>query len=388
MIIIRGRERKSADFRLTDLELIEAMKSPKKLIAIFDRFLLSGLGCGVIGLCVLMGGFVYVWQNPPKPVLTSTPIDVSNLFTVTPTAPFQNSLTATPFPTFTPTVVGVVPTSLIPSPVPDAGNTAPPSGKIVFTCFINQIDQICLMNADGTDRKQLTDFGATSFYASLSPDGKTIYFSSKESGSFEIYSINIRGRGLQRLTKNIGTLYAPEVSPNDERIIFTNNTEGSQRIWIMRWDGRNPHAITNGPYDDIDPTWSPDGSMIAFASSRTGQRQLYVMEADGSNVFQVTNLPEMGGRSTWSPNGARLAFYAGPAENHNIYIVNADGTGLVQLTNGGDNLGPSWSPDGNWITFTSFRDGNNEIYIIRADGTELTRLTNSPISDWQPRWGR
>jgi Tol biopolymer transport system component len=96
----------------------------------------------------------------------------------------------------------------------------------------------------------------------------------------------------------------------------------------------------------------------------------------------------MGGRSTFSPDGTKLAFYRGPFGDHNIYVINVDGSDLVRLTNGGDNLGPSWSPDGNWIAFTSFRDGNNEIYIIHPDGTGLTRLTNSPISDWQPRWGR
>ena len=368
-------------------------ESSKKFFAIFDRFLLSGLGCGVIGLCLLTGGFIFVWQNPPSPAptITQTPVGLSGSSTVTPTAPISQFSTATLFPTITPTVEGVIPTSLmpsVPSPVPVSGNTAPPTGKIVFTCFINQIDQICMMNADGTERKQLTDFSATSFYSSFSPDGKTIYFASRESGGFEIYSMNIRGRELRRLTRNIGTLYAPEMSPNGERIIFANNTDGSQKIWIMRSDGKNPHPITNSPYDDIDPTWSPDGDLIAFASSRSGSRQLYVMERDGTEIRQLTNLPEMGGRSTWSPNGRQLAFYAGPAGDHNIYVINADGTGLVQLTNGGDNLGPSWSPDGNWITFTSFRDGNNEIYIIRPDGTGATRLTNSPISDWQPRWGR
>ncbi|HUG33816.1 MAG TPA: hypothetical protein VMJ90_03525, partial [Anaerolineales bacterium] len=216
-----------------------------------------------------------------------------------------------------------------------------------------------------------------------SPDGQTVYFSSKRSGGFEIYSLGINGDGLQRLTRDLGSLYAPELSPNGELILFTNHGNG---LWVMTPDGENPRPLTFR--DDIDPTWSPDGSMIAFASSRNGERQLYVMNANGSNVSQVTDLNNMGGRSTWSPDGTRLAFYRGPFGDRNIFIINIDGTGLVRLTNGGDNLGPSWSPDGNWIAFTSFRDGNNEIYIIHPDGTGLTRLTNTSISDWQPRWGR
>lgn len=368
------------------------MNVPEKFTSTFDKFLIGGIGCGVFGLCILLGGFVYVWQNPPRPqpASTQTPLGFIGPSTVTPTAPVLNFLTPTLFPTLTPAVTlipeGTLPSTVIPSPVPQFDDS-PPTGKIVYTCFINQIDQICLMNGDGSERRQLTDFEGTAFYASLSPDGKTIYFSSRQSGSYEIYSMNLRGRSLKRLTRNIGSLYAPELSPSGERIIFTNNTEGIQRIWIMRADGRNPRALTTGP-EDIDPTWSPDGLLIAFASSRTGQRQLYVMERDGSNVRQITNLPDMGGRSTWSPDGRKLAFYAGPTGDHDIYVINVDGTGLVQLTSGGDNLGPSWSPDGDWIAFTSFRDGNNEIYIMHPDGTGVRRLTTGPTSDWQPRWGR
>jgi len=370
------------------------MESPKKLFPILDRFLLGGLGCGVFGICILLGAFVYIWQNPPRPQPTAmqTPPGLVDLSSVTAASTVITSTpgVATPAPTFvltiTPTQQGTLPVTVIPSPIPQFDNS-PPAGKIVFTCFINQIDQICLMNADGSERKQLTDFEGTSFYASFSPDGQTIYFSSRNTGTYEIYSMNLRGRGLKRLTRNIGSLYAPELSPDADQVIFTNNTEGMQRIWLMRADGNNPHALSTGP-EDIDPTWSPDSSLIAFASARTGQRQLYVMDKDGSNVRQITNLNDMGGRSTWSPNGTQLAFYAGPAGDHNIYVINLDGTGLVQLTNGGDNLGPSWAPDGDWITFTSFRDGNNEIYIMHPDGTGVTRLTNNPVSDWQPRWGR
>jgi Tol biopolymer transport system component len=287
--------------------------------------------------------------------------------------------TPSPFPTLTATLEDSLPLA---TPAGNFGNT-PPTGKIVFTCFVDQIDQICIMNADGSGRKQLTHFDATTFYASLSPDGQTIYFVSRKEGAFDIYSMNTNGKGLERLTRGIGTLYAPELSPSGERIVFTNNGNG---IWIMRFDGKNPHAITNR--DDIDPTWSPNNAFIAFASSRDGDRQLYIMDKDGTDITQITDLNNMGGRSTWSPDGTKLAFYRGPDGDHNIFVVDINTKEVTRITDGGDNLGPSWSPDGNWIAFTSYRDGNNEIYIIHPDGSGLTRLTNNPTSDWQPRWGR
>jgi Tol biopolymer transport system component len=360
------------------------MDSSKEYFQKLDKFLIAGLGCGIVGLCCLAFGFIYTFRNPPSgPPVATQPLSGTTVFaTVIPDAanPTASALPEIPtvFPTLTPPDVAVVTSA--PQPGFDGSS---PTGKIVFTCYVQQIDQICLMNADGSERKQLTNFDATTFYASLSPDGDTIYFVSRQEGTFDIYSMNVRGKGIKRLTKGIGALYAPELSPNGNRIVFTNNGNG---IWVMRTDGKNAHAISHK--DDIDPTWSPDGMRIAFASSRNGSRQLYVMDSDGSEVDQLTDLNNMGGRSSWSPDGTKIAFYRGPEGDHNIYIVDVNTKEVTRLTSGGDNLGPSWSPDGNWIAFTSFRDGNNEIYIIHPDGKGLTRLTDSPTSDWQPRWGR
>jgi len=240
------------------------MKPPAKFNPIFDRFLLGGLGCGLVALCFLMAGFFYVWKNPPKPGPTPAPTQL--VFDGLPTSAPASAATATPLFQFTtpsvfptglstglPTIV--TPTAsgpLIPSPVPQF-DTSPPTGKIVFTCYINQVDQICLMNADGSGRVQLTSEKGTSYYASISPEGSTIYFSSRRTGNFEIYSMNLKGKSLRRLTGGIGSLYAPERSPIEERIVFTNETGGTQQIWVMRVDGKNPHARTNGP-EDIDRT--------------------------------------------------------------------------------------------------------------------------------------
>ena len=356
------------------------MGSSQKFLSTFDKFLFGGLGCGVLGICLLGLAFVYTFRNPPRPRPSDTPVGYTALPSATLDSGTATStfFTPSPFPTLTLTPEGNIPLA---TPGSNFGNT-PPTGKIVFTCFDGQVDQICLMNADGSGRKQLTNFEATTFYASLSPDGQTIYFVSRKDGTFDIYSMSTKGKNLDKLTKGIGTLYAPELSPSGERIVFTNNGNG---IWIMRYDGKNPHAITNR--DDIDPTWSPNSSLIAFASSRNGDRQLYIMDKDGTDITQITDLNNMGGRSTWSPDGTKLAFYRGPEGDHNIFIVDIATNEVTRITNGGDNLGPSWSPDGNWIAFTSYRDGNNEIYIIHPDGSGLTRLTNNPGADWQPRWG-
>ena len=359
------------------------MEFLKKYLSTFDLLLFGGLGCGALVLCILGSVFVYLWQNPPGEPgsVTETPLVAGSPPALT--APVSGIPTATGVPSLVPTLDELLSPTPIQTAIPDSGGGSSEGGKIVFTCYINQIDQICIMNADGTGRRQLTNSPSTAFYPSLSPDGQTVYFSSNQSGRFEIYSIDINGNNLQRLTNEIGTLYAPELSPDGGKIIFTNHGSG---LWVMNADGSDPHAITFK--DDIDPTWSPDGSMIAFASNRSGDRQLYVANANGKQVDQVTDLSNMGGRSSWSPDGTRLVFYRGPDADHDIYTINIDGTGLQRLTNGGDNLGPSWSPDGDWIAFTSFRDGNNEIYIVRPNGQRETRLTNSPTSDWQPRWGR
>src|SRR5687768_4945319 len=150
------------------------MKFPAKFNPLFDRFLLGGLGCGLVALCFVISAFFYIWQNPPRPGPTSTPTVFEELTPVTPgptaTPLFQfatPSVLPTGFPTLTPTQPGATPGSLIPSPVPQSFNS-PPTGNIVFTCYINQIDQICLMDANGSGRRQLTDLSATSFYASIS----------------------------------------------------------------------------------------------------------------------------------------------------------------------------------------------------------------------------
>jgi len=296
----------------------------------------------------------------------------------------------------------------VPSPNPSSagGQTSIPSpsasdgltGHIVFTCQLFKVqamDQICIMNADGSGMRRLTtEDNLRHFYPSLAPDGQSVLYAGfREQNVYEIYSINLSNNKIDRLTNRMGVLNAPEVSPDGASIVFTkgNPNNGQFQVVVM---GRNGENASNIPrVVGWDPTWSPDGKQILYASGPDGGVQLFVVNRNGNGLHQVSNLPAIRGRSDWSPDGQWIVTYSGPAWHREVYMMKADGSNARQLTpSGGNSQGPSFSPDGKWVTFTAYFDkyGDDhgcEIYVIRTDGTDLRRLTNNDYCDYQPRWG-
>jgi TolB protein len=268
------------------------------------------------------------------------------------------------------------------------------SGKIVFTCQVSGTmyqDQICIMNSDGTNNKQLTfDEKFEHFYPSLAPDGNSVVYSANPTGIYEIYEVDLQGNSRQ-LTHGLGILTAPEISPDNQLIAFTLGNGQETSIWMTDRSGNQPRVIY-GP--GWDPTWAPDGTKIMFASYDVNKSiQLFSINLDGSGLSQITHMDNLRGRSDWSPDGKSAVTYAGKPWSRELYLIPLSGGDPVQLTpTGGNSQGPSFSPDGQWVAFTAYFNeiGNEngcEIYIIKVDGTHLTRLTENSYCSWQPRWG-
>lgn len=310
---------------------------------------------------------------------TSTVPALSPTLTATATTIPKN--TASPTATTAPTVTATA-TAIASFPIVE------PMGQIVFTCYINNWDNLCRIDAGGGNEQRLTTTSATDFYASYTPDGASILFSSLRSGRFLLYSMGALGQNPRRIGPETAGMYAPHMSPDGQQIVFTNVVGGLQSIWVMNADGSNARALTTG--EDRDPVWSPDGSRIAFWSDRSGEGAHYIMNANGSGLRRLpAAVDDIGGRSDWSPDGRWLAFYAGGSGDHDIYLVATDGSGEVRrLTDGGNNLAPSFSPDGAWIAFTRYGTREEpDIYIMRPDGSDMRPLTDNTRPDWQPRWG-
>lgn len=166
-------------------------------------------------------------------------------------------------------------------------------GRIVFKSMTG-IEQIYVMNADGTGRTQLTFDTCHSERPAWSPGGSRIafghsYWSTPGMDGMEIYVMNADGTGQTRLTFNDLYDSQPAWSPDGSRIAFTSFRDGNDEVYVMNADGTGQARLTNNTYADDDSTWSPDGSRIAFTSFRPPVTEIYAMNADGTGQTRITS---------------------------------------------------------------------------------------------------
>jgi Tol biopolymer transport system component len=294
------------------------------------------------------------------------------------------------------------------------------NGKIVFHSDrgLGEDLDIWTMNPDGSNRVNLTGGSpADDAFPNWSADGRKILFmSARETPGnpappgapepdFEIFVMNADGSNQRQITFNELDDEDPAWSPNGKRIVFWRNLKAPSRgefdldILTMKADGSAERNLTKTPgVAEFQPSWSPNGSKIAFARAPDSDSasDIYTMSPDGSNERQLTSGGLNNEFPNWSPDGTRIVFNGfrdDPLdENYEVYTMGAGGGDVTRLTfepAAGDFV-PAWSPNGRRIVFASSRDGAVDIFTMRADGSNQRNRTNDDddafngAPDWQP----
>jgi Tol biopolymer transport system component len=103
--------------------------------------------------------------------------------------------------------------------------------------------ELYVMDADGNNMRQITNFSKASFAPFFHPDGKRIIFSSNinsESGrNFDLYMINEDGTGLEQITFNDTFDGFPMFTRDGKTLVFASNRfnkkEGDTNIFLAAW---------------------------------------------------------------------------------------------------------------------------------------------------------
>ena len=205
-------------------------------------------------------------------------------------------------------------------------------------------------NPDGSDLKRLTTTEGYDAEGTISPDGKTIVFTSARDGDLEIYTMKADGSNQKRLTFDKGYDGGAFFSPDGKQIVYRahhpitpeDQKEGEEllarglvkpthmEIFVMNADGSNKRQITNNGAANFAPYFTPDGKKIIFSSnvydSQGWNFDLFLVDVDGKNLEQVTFSESFDGFPMFSPDGKKLVFASGrnASQRHeiNIFVAN------------------------------------------------------------------
>jgi len=212
---------------------------------------------------------------------------------------------------------------------------------------------IYVATADGQGARRIATNPGYDAEGTLSPDGKTIVFTSLRDGDLDIYTMDVDGKHVKRLTHTLGYDGGPFFSPDGKQIVY-----------------RAYHPQTAADSSDYR-------ALIAQHLVRPVRMDIWVMDADGAHQRQVTNLGGASFAPYFHPDGKRIIFasnYKNPrSRNFDLFLVNVDGSGLEQITTSPEfDAFPMFSPDGRKLVWASNRNGQvqGETNIFIADWVE------------------
>jgi TolB protein len=165
-------------------------------------------------------------------------------------------------------------------------------------------NDVWLMDADGGNPRPLVEQIGIDEYPSWSPDGSQLAFGctlgkilASQVGDFEVCVVNADGTGLRRITDAPGISSAAGWSPDGSLILFGSNRDQSPGdvspcgdLFVIRPDGSGLRKITDGSHRDCVSSWAGDGHIFVSSDRRDpgGQSDLWVMNVDGTGATLLT----------------------------------------------------------------------------------------------------
>ena len=247
---------------------------------------------------------------------------------------------------------------------------------------------ICVIDYDGHNHRQITQYGSLTLSPSWSPDGNKIAFTSYKDGNPDLYVKDIYSGKVDKISSKQGINISPSWSPDGKKIALTLSlNNGNSEVYSISLKSKRLERMTHDWATDVSPSWSPDGKKIAFVSSRAGTPQIYSLNTKTGKIKRLTFEGNYNTSPDWAPGGDKIVYSGLISGKYNLHIITPDGQFHQQLTYGeGNNEDPSWSPDGRFLTFSSDRTGQKEIYIMRGDGTGQKKITHGKGNKTNPDW--
>ena len=322
-------------------------------------------------------------------------------------------------------------------------NVSPDGKKVVYTVAYYSVPEnksnreVFVMNADGSDNKQITKTGFAENEAVWIKGGTQIAFLCNESGSSQLWEMNPDGTDRKRLSDYDKDIEGFAFSPDEKKVLFISQvktvnstadkypdldkatgviiTDLMYKHWdewvttaphpfVADFDGKsisNPVDVMEGelfespmkPFGGIEQlAWNTTSDKIAYTSrKKTGKEYAISTNSDiyvyDLNTKQTTNITEENKgydtNPTYSPDGKSIAWLSMErdgyeADQNRLMVMNLETGEKTFVSKDFDSNVDSycWSADCKRIYFTGVWHGESQVYQIDlANGNKITLLT-------------
>ena len=238
-----------------------------------------------------------------------------------------------------------------------------PAGRIIYASNESGNPDVWIMDADGTNHKQLTFDSHTDFEPVASPDGRYVVFISDRAGAFNVWRMNVDGSNLNQLTRGGGG-ESPYFSPDGKWVLYSDFGHAKMSLWKVPIDNGDPVQITDKP--SWSPVVSPDGKLIAcyYAADELGlQVKLAVIPFEGGPPVKVFDIISPAVR--WTTDGRSLTYIVDRAGMSNIWKQALAGGRPAPLTDFKTDriFWFDWSHDGKQLAFIRGAESSDVVLI-------------------------
>ena len=319
-------------------------------------------------------------------------------------------------------------------------NVSPDGKRVVYTVAYYSVPEnksnreVFVMNADGSDNKQITKTGFAENEAVWIKGGTKIAFLCNESGSSQLWEMNPDGTDRKRLSDYDKDIEGFAFSPDEKKVLFISQvktvnstadkypdldkatgviiTDLMYKHWdewvttvphpfVADFDGEsisNPVDVMEvelfeSPFGGIEQlAWNTTSDKIAYTSrKKTGKEYAISTNSDiyvyDLNTKQTTNITEENKgydtNPTYSPDGKSIAWLSMErdgyeADQNRLMVMNLETGEKTFVSKDFDSNVDSycWSADCERIYFTGVWHGESQVYQIDlANGNKITPLT-------------
>ena len=203
---------------------------------------------------------------------------------------------------------------------------------------IDTQEEICSINVNGEDFKQLTNNNQGDLVACWSEDDSQVFFLSFNQ-TMDIYKMNADGTQVVEFYDS--GFHDSDLQSSAGKLAFTRNNQ----IWIINEDGTGLTQVTEPPragewgnsvlpFGDYDPALNSEGTQLIFERMVDDQishgiYEIFVINVDGSNETALTNTRYTQGIAAWSHSDEKIVYMVsaiGTQGYYDLYMMNADGS--------------------------------------------------------------